>query len=503
MAEPAEMPEDRVAQLVAAIVAKGDFPAAARVIQRLHDAVRRENCNALEVARVILDDPGLSSKVLRIVNSSFYRPRGEPVSTITRAVFLLGFEAIRDLATGLVLLDEVARASGGRGAIRDILRQCVICGSVSRALSAVVGYPNPEEAYLLGLFANWGRLCFAAYYPERYERALRSAQAHASLEQALGEEFGLGSDDLATAMLARWNFPASYARYFGEPHAGAVRAVSAGERLFAVVDVANEYAARAIDDTDPDVRAEMEGILRTTETTFGRRFEDIRAAVDRAVEEAREHLPSLRGMGGRSGGATRVRAGSAASAHAGSPGGVPEREHGAASATQDAMASHATLGILADITRAILGHENINDTLAMVLEGVARTGGFEIAFLALLNGRKDHLVGRLGWGEGVAQYLGTLRVPVTPGAGVLAEAVLEHEARVVTTNAASVLGVDGSASAMPVESLVVHPLVVRGKAIGVLVAARTSQRPSVGPADVTLVQLFCNQAGLALDRAVN
>lgn len=501
MAEPAEIPEDRVAQLVAAIVAKGDFPAAARVIQRLHDAVRRENCNALEVARVILDDPGLSSKVLRVVNSSFYRPRGEPVSTITRAVFLLGFEAIRDLATGLVLLDEVARASGGRGAIRDLLHQCLICGSVSRALSGVVGYPNPEEAYLLGLFANWGRLCFAAYYPERYERALRSAQARASLEQALGEEFGLGSDDLATAMLARWNFPASYARYFGEPHAGATRAVSAGERLFAVVDVANEYAARAIDDADPDVRAEMEGILRTTETTFGRRFDDIRTAVEAAVEEARDHLPSLRGMGAR-GGATRVRsAGGAPVPAAGSPGGAHEREQGAASETQDVM-SHAALGILAEITRAILGHENINDTLAMVLEGVARTGGFEIAFLALLNGRKDHLIGRLGWGEGVAQYLGTLRVPVMPGAGVFAEAVLEREPRVVTTNAASVLGVDAGAQGIPVESLVVHPLIVRGKAIGVLVAARTSQRREVGPGDVTLVQLFCNQAGLALDRAV-
>ena len=44
------------------------------------------------------------------VNSSFYRPRGEPVSTITRAVFLLGFEAIRDVADP----DYIAIADGGR-----------------------------------------------------------------------------------------------------------------------------------------------------------------------------------------------------------------------------------------------------------------------------------------------------------------------------------------------------------------------------------------------------
>jgi HD-like signal output (HDOD) protein len=102
VADPAESAEHRLEEMVAAIAAKGDFPAAARVIQRLHEAVRRENCNALDVAQVILHDPGLSSKVLRVVNSSFYRPRGEPISTITRAVFLLGFEAIRDLTTGVL-----------------------------------------------------------------------------------------------------------------------------------------------------------------------------------------------------------------------------------------------------------------------------------------------------------------------------------------------------------------------------------------------------------------
>ena len=192
MADPAESAEHRLEQMVAALAAKGDFPAAGRVIQRLHEAVRRENCNALDVAQVILTDPGLSSKVLRVVNSSFYRPRGEPVSTITKAVFLLGFEAIRDLTTGLLLIDEIARAAGGRTIIRDVLYQCLLTGSVSRSLSTVVGYPNPEEAYLLGLFANWGQLCLAAYYPDQYERATQTAREHDdSLERALGAEFGV------------------------------------------------------------------------------------------------------------------------------------------------------------------------------------------------------------------------------------------------------------------------------------------------------------------------
>ncbi len=501
MADPAETPEARLEHMVAAIAAKGDFPAAARVIQRLHDAVRRENCNALDVAQVILADPGLSSKVLRVVNSSFYRPRGEPVSTITRAVFLIGFEAIRDLATGLLLIDELARAGGNRTAMRELLHHCLLCGSVARALSTTVGYPNPEEAYLLGLFANWGQLCLAAYYPDRYERARRATRGRDALQHALDEEFGLATSDLATAMLARWNFPGSYADYFQHAHPTGDRPVATnGQRLIAIVDVANEFAAYAPDPA-PESQARADAVLRSAETMFGRRLEDVRAAAERGAEDAREHLPVLRPAppaAGRSAGQTRDDAGVVAPSGDGAPGTPVLREVVAAPEP-----TGAALEILAEVTRAILAQDDINGTLAMVLEGVARTGQFDVAFLALLNGRKDHIVGRLGYGHGVGDYLRALRVPLTPDGGALAEAVLARAPKVVTVGTAAMLVPRGApVPAIPAASFVAHPLVVRGKAVGVMVAARAEGKAAVTPVDVTLVQLFCNQAGLALDRAV-
>ena len=85
MPQNAPTPEASQPDVVAEIAGKGDVPAAARVIQRLNESVRREDCKAMVVARTILQDPGLSSKVLRVVNSSFYRHGGEAISTISRA----------------------------------------------------------------------------------------------------------------------------------------------------------------------------------------------------------------------------------------------------------------------------------------------------------------------------------------------------------------------------------------------------------------------------------
>jgi hypothetical protein len=93
--------------------------------------------------------------------------------------------------------------------------------------------------------------------------------------------------ELATAMLAQWNLPATYADYFRQPHpTGDCRVTTNDEKLFAIVDVANDYAAHAAD-RDPIVQARVQAALRSTETMFRRRAEDLLAAVERGAEDAR------------------------------------------------------------------------------------------------------------------------------------------------------------------------------------------------------------------------
>jgi GAF domain-containing protein len=245
--------------------------------------------------------------------------------------------------------------------------------------------------------------------------------------------------------------------------------------------------------------------VRRYEAMFQRRGDEMLAAIERGVEDVHDDMPLLRIAGA----AAEARADqhaadgrTAASAPrmgvASPVDGAPERPGMA----REVAPSTAAFEILAEITRGILAQEDINDTLAMVLEGIARTGRFDVAFLALLNARKDRLVGRLGYGDGVAEYLRALSIPLAPGAGMLADAVLAREPRVVPRGTPAMLVPNGSpVPTIPAASFVVQPLVVRTKVVGVMVAARRGG-PVVGATDLTLVQVFCNQAGLALDRAV-
>jgi HD-like signal output (HDOD) protein len=501
MGQAAATAEDRMQAVIAEIGAKGDFPAAARAIQYLNEAVGRDNCSALEVARVIHADPGLSSKVLRVVNSAFYRRRGEAVSTITRAVVLLGFEAVRDLTSGLLLLDEIARASHSSAFVRGVLQRCLNCAFLARGLSERVGYATPEEAYILGLFANWGILCLAAYYPRDFARARAAADAGKPLEDALADVFGFHPTTLAGAMLAHWSFPSRYVDYFRAGHSHHHPAIGPASQLFSLVSIAADYTAHPPRDEDQ----EQAPAVRRFVTLFQRTPSDFQAAARDAADAMRRQAPAL-GIDllpdtpePAAADAAPCESHAAADAAACAPA-APEASPAVAAGTEPAP-ELAAVGILAEVSRAILEDENINTTLSMVLEGVARTGHFDLVLLALVNTARDGLVGRLGYGEGLDEYLDTLAVPLEPGAGVLAETVLDGRARIVEDGSPALLVRAGAPPPrVPVRSFVTCPIAVHGKAIGVMLAARSSE-PPVAPADLSLAELFATQAGLALAHA--
>src|SRR5271157_5575409 len=77
---------------------------------RLEQQLRQGDSNARQLAKLIDGSPALAARVLRMANSAFYAP-AEPVTTLSRAVALLGDTVLRQLVlTSLI----VSRRAGNR-----------------------------------------------------------------------------------------------------------------------------------------------------------------------------------------------------------------------------------------------------------------------------------------------------------------------------------------------------------------------------------------------------
>jgi HD-like signal output (HDOD) protein len=186
-----------------------ELPAMGRSVSEVVRMASSEGDSVRELASFLLNDVALTQKVLRLANTVFYRTTGgAPVSTITRAIFLLGFETVKASALAMLLVDGMKGRKGRH--VRSEL-SCALCASViGREMARRTQFKDAEEAAVAALFKNIGRLVVAAHDHQQYREIAALSEAE-GLSPALASARVLGCsfDALAEAVLRGWNIPES------------------------------------------------------------------------------------------------------------------------------------------------------------------------------------------------------------------------------------------------------------------------------------------------------
>ena len=160
---------------------KSDFPALSDSVARIQRVANSEDDSISDLTHEILKDVALTNKLLRLVNSVHYAhaSRGS-ISTVSRAVSLVGFNAVRNMALSLVLLDHMQDKQHASQMREEFLR-AMMAGSVAAELCSTV--QAAEEAFIGAMFQNLGRMLCEFYFPEE-ARQVRSLVASGQVEGA-------------------------------------------------------------------------------------------------------------------------------------------------------------------------------------------------------------------------------------------------------------------------------------------------------------------------------
>ncbi|MBU8871303.1 MAG: HDOD domain-containing protein [Gemmatimonadales bacterium] len=147
-----------------------ELPPLPLVIQKLTEVMENPSSSADHVKEILSSDQALAGKVLKLVNSSFYGLSGE-VSTISRAVVILGFSAVRNLATGLGVVKLMGKPSTDQ-IVKDFWRHSVSTGAAAYVLAQHTDYADPEEAFIAGLLHDLGGLILILAVPKEYQEVM-------------------------------------------------------------------------------------------------------------------------------------------------------------------------------------------------------------------------------------------------------------------------------------------------------------------------------------------
>ncbi len=201
---------DEVKALLDDLSKARDFPALSQVVSQVGRVASSENTHTDELTKVILRDVSLTNKLLRVVNSvQFGHFSGQAINTISRAIVILGFDTIRDIALSLMLFEHLnnnAQASELKGEAVESF----FSGIIGRSLAARAGVRDKEEVFICTLFRNMGRMMARLHFYDKTRIAEQLMREHGlNEEQASRRALGLSYDEFGQALGRHWHLPAT------------------------------------------------------------------------------------------------------------------------------------------------------------------------------------------------------------------------------------------------------------------------------------------------------
>jgi len=241
--------------MLARIETSKNLPTLPHILLQLIETCNRKEKGIKELAGIINQDPSLSERVLRLVNSAYYSLK-KKVSSIDQALLLLGMDAIKNLAISSSIY-QVFNRPRSRSAfdLKLFWWHSLSCGAVSRLFGIKIGYPSPDEAFLSGLLHDIGKILLWVNFEEEYEKILKDS-AYRSEALIKGEEkLGLTHSQAGSWLVSRWNlrsFLPDAVRYHHDPierivHASPlVQIVYSANRLCPIVPQGEGEGVRAV-----------------------------------------------------------------------------------------------------------------------------------------------------------------------------------------------------------------------------------------------------------------
>ncbi|MBN1615238.1 MAG: HDOD domain-containing protein [Deltaproteobacteria bacterium] len=174
-----------------------------------------------DLSRVISLDPVLVGKVLKLINSAYYSLRSR-VTSMTRAIILLGLNTVKNLALSTAILETLSgKRTAGALSTDAFWTHCLCTGVTAKAIAAHRGVPlaDREEYFVAGLLHDLGKIPMSRLFPDDYEIVLMLVRAE-EIPITAAEERILGIDhrQVGTMIARKWQLNDRISRSLRDHH---------------------------------------------------------------------------------------------------------------------------------------------------------------------------------------------------------------------------------------------------------------------------------------------
>jgi len=497
---------------------KSDFPALSESVSAINKIANSETESIDKLSNTILKDFALTNKLLRLVNSAYFRPAGGgSISTVSRAVIVLGFEAVRNIAITVLLFEHLQNKGNANQLKEDFLR-ANLAGVLAKDIGATAHMRDLEQSFICSLFHSLGRLLSQFYFPEESDEIRRvMAQKNCSEENAALQVLGISLEDMGMAIARQWGFPPLIVSSMRKLPAGPVKKPAQQEDRLRVLSGFSNELCDAIALATPEVRdRELKKAMARFADAVELDLKDVHQTMQRAVEEVADfarviHLNLQQTSFGKQ---MRLFAKNGASK-------VDENEGTGDFADGTVLGESDPLGAIAgeagqqvldaqavltagiqDISNTLIDGFQLNDILRIILETMYRAMGFKRVVLCIRDAKAGVMQGRFGFGPNANEVARAFRFPLSFTPDIFHAATSKGVDLLISDiNDPKIAGriPDWYRKAVPAHSFVLFPLNIKGSPVALIYADRDEPGGiSIPEKELQLLRTLRNQAVLAI-----
>lgn len=398
---------------------RNDFPALSNIISEINKIVSSESESSSKLARTILQDFALTTKLLKLVNTASYGQFGGTINTISKAVVILGFDTVRNIAMSLILM-EFMQNKAQAVQLKDEVVQSIFTGVVAAQLSVGHNIRDAEEVMVCSMFHNLGRMLSTYYFFDESQEISRLVEQGEDEVRAAIKVLGVSYPELGLAVARSWNFPPRLIAGIRKLPEGKVGEAHGDlDYLTVTINLAHELCEIAASSSPQNKNQALRDLVRRYEGATRISERELSAAIDVGMKELGHRSLQLSISIGKSPLLARVSKWSgkeqaAAQSSAENKASAQEKAQQefdaltnldkAAEPSTDARPEDpdAILGAgIQDVTASLVSDFNLNDVLQMVLETMYRGIGFQRAILMIRDNKQNAMIAKFGFGPGV------------------------------------------------------------------------------------------------------
>lgn len=479
---------------------KKDFPTLSHQIVEISQKAKVDSefsTNALTNA--ILKDYSLSTKLLRLVNSPLYGQYGGRISTISRAVTILGFAEVRNAALGLMLLDHL-KDKNQASSLREASIASLMSGNIANGLAQKMKVPDVEEAYVCSMFHNLGRLLAIYYFPDEMD-AINDLIKHKGMkeEYAAKAVLGVGFDEIGIAVGETWQLPASIIDSMHTLPPGELKKpLSQSDILKHLTGFSNEYCEMLNHSGLQDRQQAFETLASRYSNTMNISRGQMEDILGNAMEEMQKYAKLVNLDLKASPMFTKASKWSEQHVDKTATG-KPEPTE--TDKSEELQRQENLMQSIQEITDAIVEGSSINDVLLMVMETIYRSFSFQRVMFCLINKTRTSLNARFGFGKDVEVLIDRLSIPLGGDKDIFNQALKQGSDMLIEDIKAR-----ASLDYLPrwyrddyaKKSMLVYPIIVKNIPMGLLYMDSMVPINRIEDSHYSLIKTLRNQIVLAI-----